>query len=110
VSIVLLSAGWCSSAIYCAPLRPASGSTPGIPSWLPSARCRTSSTTAKTDNLIGAALERLRALPGVESVSLAWAAPLNPFLAFSRVGGEVRPDTSSHAIRTQYNFNAVGPD
>ena len=110
VSIVLLSAG----LVFLRNLLRASSASVGFDTGhtiMASVRAvPDSSTTAKTDNLIGAALERLRALPGVESVSLAWAAPLNPFLAFSRVGGEVRPDTSSHAIRTQYNFNAVGPD
>jgi len=58
---------------------------------------------------VGAALERLRALPGVEAASPASAVPLNPFLAFGRPS-PLRPDAGSRPVRVQYNFNAVGPD
>jgi predicted permease len=60
--------------------------------------------------LVDTALERLRALPGVEAASPASAVPLNPFLAFNRPGGQFRPDAGSRTVRVQYNFNAVGPD
>jgi putative ABC transport system permease protein len=59
---------------------------------------------------VDTALERLRALPGVEAASPASAVPLNPFLAFNRPGGQFRPDAGSRTVRVQYNFNAVGPD
>jgi len=60
--------------------------------------------------LVDAATERLRALPGVEAVSPAGAVPLNPFLAFSRNGGKLRPDAGSRTVRVQYDSNAVGID
>jgi ABC-type antimicrobial peptide transport system permease subunit len=61
---------------------------------------------------VDSALERLRALPGVEAASPAWAVPLNPFLAFNggRETSELRPDGSRGAVRVQYNVNAVGTD
>jgi predicted permease len=60
--------------------------------------------------LVDTALERLRALPGIEVASPASAVPLNPFLAFNRPGGQLRPDAGSRTVRVEYNFNAVGPD
>jgi len=60
--------------------------------------------------LIDTALERLRALPGVEAASPAGAIPLNPFLAFSRESGPLRPDGGSRTVRAPYNRNEVGPD
>ena len=59
---------------------------------------------------VDAALERLRALPGVEAASPASAVPLNPFLAFNQPGGQFRPDAGSRTVRVEYNSNAVGPD
>ena len=61
-------------------------------------------------SLVDTALERLRALPGVEAASPASAVPLNPFLAFNRPGGRFRPDAGSRTVRVEYNSNAVGPD
>jgi len=60
--------------------------------------------------LVDTALERLRALPGVEAASPASAVPLNPFLAFNRPGGRFRPDAGSRTVRVEYNSNAVGPE
>jgi predicted permease len=60
--------------------------------------------------LVDTALERLRALPGVEAAAPASAVPLNPFLAFNRPGGQFRPDAGSRTVRVEYNSNAVGPD
>jgi predicted permease len=59
---------------------------------------------------VNTALERLRALPGVEAASPAYAVPLNPFLAFNRPGGQFRPDAGSRTVRVGYNSNSVGPD
>jgi predicted permease len=67
-------------------------------------------TPRKFAALVDTALERLRALPGVEAASPASAVPLNPFLAFQQSGGQLRPDAGSRIVRAQYNFNAVGPD
>ena len=67
-------------------------------------------TPQKFAALVNTALQRLRALPGVETASPASAVPLNPFLAFNRPGGPFRPDGGSRTVRVQYNFNAVGPD
>ncbi len=69
-----------------------------------------SSTAAKFDALTTAGTQRLRALPEVESVSLAQMTPLNPFRTFFRHSEEFRPDTSAQAIRAQYNSDEVGPD
>jgi predicted permease len=69
-----------------------------------------SSTPEKFATQVDAALERLRALPGIEAASPASAVPLNPFMAFSRTSGQVRPDRGSRTVRVQYNSNAVGPD
>ncbi|MGO9254841.1 MAG: ADOP family duplicated permease [Bryobacteraceae bacterium] len=60
--------------------------------------------------LVDSALERLRALPGVEAASPALAVPLDPFLAFSRDSGPLRPDADSRAVRVAFNSNSVGPD
>ena len=62
------------------------------------------------EQYVATALERLRALPGVEAVAPAYAVPLNPFLAFGRERGPLRPDGGSREVRVEYNFNAVGPD
>ncbi|MGO9229950.1 MAG: ADOP family duplicated permease [Bryobacteraceae bacterium] len=59
---------------------------------------------------VDSALERLRALPGIEAASPAYAVPLNPFLAFSRERGPLRPDAGSRSVRVEYNSNSVGPD
>jgi predicted permease len=67
-------------------------------------------TPRKFAALVDTALERLRALPGVEAASPASVAPLNPFMAFNRPGGQFRPDAGSRAVRVVYNSNAVGPD
>jgi predicted permease len=67
-------------------------------------------TPQKFAGLVDTALERLRALPGIEAASPASAVPLNPFLAFNRPGGQFRPDAGSRTVRVQYNSNAVGPD
>jgi predicted permease len=58
--------------------------------------------------LSDAGVERLRALAGVESVSLARAVPLDPFLEFTRDGGVIGADTSDRAVYTRYNSNAAG--
>jgi len=60
--------------------------------------------------LVDRALERLRALPGVEAASPASAVPLNPFLAFNRPNVKFRPDGGAREVRVEYNFTAVGPD
>ncbi|MGA2271613.1 MAG: ADOP family duplicated permease [Bryobacteraceae bacterium] len=67
-------------------------------------------TPQKFAALVDTALERLRALPGIEAASPASAVPLNPFLAFSRASGPLRPDGGSRTVRVQYNSNTVGPD
>ena len=56
------------------------------------------------------ALARLRAIPGIEAASPAYAIPLNPFLAFGRPSGPLRPDAGAREVRVEYNFNEVGPD
>jgi hypothetical protein len=66
-------------------------------------------TPRKFAALVDTALERLRALPGVEAASPASIVPLNPFLAFNRPGGQFRPDAANRTVRVEYNSNAVGP-
>jgi predicted permease len=66
--------------------------------------------TSNRRGFVDTALERLRALPGIEAASPASAVPLNPFLAFNQPGGQFRPDAGSRRVRLQYNFNAVGPE
>jgi predicted permease len=59
---------------------------------------------------VNTALERLRALPGIEAVAAGYAVPLNPFLAFQRDRGPLRPDAGAREVRVEYNSNSVGPD
>jgi predicted permease len=54
-----------------------------------------------------AALEQLRALPGVESAAITRRVPLNDNC---HIGTDLRTDISSAAVRVQYNCNNVGPD
>jgi predicted permease len=66
-----------------------------------------SCTMDKFRALAEAALQRVRALGGVESASVARGVPA----AFPiRIFGEIRPDTSSHAFHVMYNLNRVGTD
>ena len=60
--------------------------------------------------LLDTALARLRALPGIEAASPAMALPLNPFMAFNRPSGPLRPDAGGRTVRVEYNANSVGPD
>jgi predicted permease len=60
--------------------------------------------------LVDTALERLRALPGIEAATPASVIPLNPFLALGREFSQLRPDGGRRTVRVHYNFNAVGPD
>ena len=66
-----------------------------------------SCTPERFRELTRAALERFRALPGVDAASLARGVPTAMPIRFS---GDVRADTSSHAARLTYNFNSVGLD
>ena len=51
-------------------------------------------------------LERLRALPGVESAAITQVVPLN---GNSMIGTRLRTDTSARAIWVEYESNKVGP-
>ena len=110
VSMVLLSAGllFLRNLISATSFNAGFDTTHTVVAMLQTARG--SYTPQKFAALVDSALERLRALPGVEAASPANAMPLNPFLAFSRAGGQLRPDAGSRAVRVEYNSNSVGPD
>ncbi len=57
--------------------------------------------------LVRSGLERLRALPGVESAAIARGVPLNDNCV---VGAPVRTDISRTAVPVEYQCNNVGPD
>jgi predicted permease len=57
--------------------------------------------------LINAAMDRLHAIPGVESAAIARTVPLNDI---SRTGSNVRTDLSDNPIHVQYTSNWVGPE
>jgi len=110
VSIVLLSAGllFIRNLVYATSFNAGFDTTHTVVAMLQTARG--SYTPQKFAALVDAALERLRELPGAEAASPALSVPLNPFLAFSRAGGRLRPDGGSRTVSVRYNFNAVGPD
>lgn len=62
---------------------------------------------AKQVALVRAALERLRALPGVESAAIAQWVPLNDNCV---IGSHIRADVSSMPVLAEYECNNVGPD
>jgi predicted permease len=66
-----------------------------------------SCTMERFESLADAALQRLRALGGVEAASLARTVPAAMPV---RVAGEIRTDASPHAFRVVYNLNRVGVD
>jgi predicted permease len=107
VSIVLLSGGW----LFVRNLFRAASSDPGFDTahtvWATFRALPAACTPERFHLLTNTAIDRLRALPGVDSASLARAVPLqSPF----RISGRLRPDARGHAVPVQYNFNAVGPD
>jgi len=57
--------------------------------------------------VVRSALERLRALPGVESAAIARRVPLNDNCV---IGTQLRADVSTTPIHLQYECNDVGPD
>ena len=61
----------------------------------------------KQMSVVRSALERLRALPGVESAAIARRVPLNDNCV---IGAHLRTDISSNAVPVQYQCNNVGPD
>jgi predicted permease len=62
---------------------------------------------AKQLSVVRSALERLRALPGVESAAITQRVPLNDNCV---IGTRLRTDISSASIPIQYECNNVGPD
>jgi predicted permease len=60
----------------------------------------------KARALIRDALDRLRALPGVEAASIARAVPLNDHVT---IGTDFRTDRSQNPIHVDFNYNFVGP-
>jgi predicted permease len=110
VSIVLLSAGllFLRNLISATSFNAGFDTTHTVVAMLQTARG--SYTPQKFAALVDAALERLRALPGVEAASPANAMPLDPFLAFTRASDPLRPDAGSRTVRVEYNSNSVGPD
>jgi putative ABC transport system permease protein len=61
----------------------------------------------KQMSLVHSALERLRALPGVQSAAITRRVPLNDNCV---IGTRLRADSSSASIPVQYECNNVGPD
>ena len=62
---------------------------------------------AKQTAVVSSALERLRALPGVDSAAIARRVPLNDNCV---IGAHLRTDLSSTPIGVEYECNSVGPD
>jgi predicted permease len=62
---------------------------------------------AQLDALAATALDRIRALPGVDSASLVRVVPLNDNMT---MGMPVRTDLSADPVPTTFRFNSVGPD
>ena len=62
---------------------------------------------AKQMAVVSSALERLRALPGVDSAAIARRVPLNDNCV---IGAHLRTDVSTTPIRLEYECNSVGPD
>jgi predicted permease len=62
---------------------------------------------AKQMAVVRSALERLRALPGVESAAIARRVPLNDNCM---IGTQLRADVSTTPIHLEYECNDVGPD
>jgi predicted permease len=110
VSVLLLSGGW----VFLRSLLDASSARPGFDAEhtvvatlkTPPATYTRERFVALMDDTAG----RLRAMPGVEAVSLATTVPLNPFMAMSQTSSEIRPDTGHREIHAQYISNSVGPD
>jgi|SRR5271157_1252293 len=110
VSVLLLSGGW----VFLRSLLDASSARPGFDAE------HTVLATLKTEPgvytrerflaLLDEAAGRLRTMPGVEAVSLATTAPLNPFMALSQTSATFRPDGGNREIHAQYISNSVGPD
>jgi predicted permease len=61
----------------------------------------------KQMSLVNSALERLRALPGVQSAAITRRVPLNDNCV---IGAHLRTDISSASIPVQYECNNVGPE
>ena len=61
----------------------------------------------KQMSVVRSALERLRALPGVQSAAITRRVPLNDNCV---IGTQLRTDLSSTPIHLQYECNNVGPD
>ena len=62
---------------------------------------------AKQMLVVRAGLDRLRALPGVESAAITRLVPLNDNRV---IGAPVRADISATPVEIDYEFNSVGPD
>jgi putative ABC transport system permease protein len=62
---------------------------------------------AKQTAVVHSALERLRALPGVDSAAVTQRVPLNDNCV---IGTQLRADVSTTPIPLQYECNNVGPD
>ena len=110
VSVLLLSGGW----VFLRSLLDASSVRPGFDAehtvmaqWMAAPGAYSNE---RFQALLADATARLRAMPGVEAVSLATTVPLNPFMALSRTSGEIRADSGGRAIHAQYISNSVGPD
>jgi len=110
VSMVLLSAGllFLRNLISATSFNAGFDTTHTVVAMLQTARG--SYTPQRFAALVDAALQRLRALPGVEAASPANAMPLDPFLAVMRASDPLRPDAGSQTVRVEYNSNSVGPD
>jgi predicted permease len=62
---------------------------------------------AKTRAVVAAALDRLRALPGVDSATVARIVPLNDNFT---MGIELRPDGANQPVHVRFRMNYVGAD
>jgi predicted permease len=64
-------------------------------------------TPERFHSLADAALERLKALPAVETASFARMAPMTSIFVRNE---NLRPEGTAHPAQLEYNFNGVGPE
>jgi predicted permease len=107
VSIVLL----CTGLLFVRNLVRASTTDPGFDIhhtvWATMRLVPVSDDPAKIDAMAATALERIRALPGVDSAALVRVVPLNDNMT---IGMPVHTDLSAEPVQAMFRFNNVGPD
>jgi predicted permease len=107
VSIVLL----CTGLLFIRNLVRASSTDPGFDIhhtvWAAMRLVPGSNDPARIDAIAATALERLRALPGVDSAALVRVVPLNDNMT---MGMPVHTDLPAEPLHVMFRYNNVGPD